>query len=236
MYLLSRAYLQLLVGLYRSMTPGSRLTAGMLGAVVLLSAGYLVMHQGSSPEVDLMHGVPIAVGQLPLMEAAFAKANLRVTRSEARRFSCRVVSKRRTWRPWPTPRPCHQTSATPCAGHQRRQPFREQPREQRVKIAMQDTLSLIIRSMDRIETAYVFYDVGSKQGFNQEKLITAAASVKPAGSDRLTEEQVSSVRYLVVGAIAGLKPENVTVCDLNGRTWHGIPKGMPASRAIAISP
>ena len=56
---LSRAYSQL-YDLYRSMTPGSRLTAGLLAAVVLLSLGYLFTHQSSSPEVDLMHGVPLS--------------------------------------------------------------------------------------------------------------------------------------------------------------------------------
>ena len=29
----------------------------------------------------------------------------------------------------------------------------------------------------------------------------------------------------MAGAIAGLKPENVTVSDLNGRTWYGNVEG-----------
>ena len=73
---LSRAYAQL-YDLYRSMTPGSRLTAGLLAVVVLLSLGYVFTHQSSSPEVDLMHGVPVSASQLPQMVAALAKANLK---------------------------------------------------------------------------------------------------------------------------------------------------------------
>ncbi len=46
-------------------------------------------------------------------------------------------------------------------------------------------------------------------------------SVKPVGKTRLDEARVSAIRHLVSGAIAGLKPENVTVSDGNGSTWHG---------------
>jgi len=52
-------------------------------------------------------------------------------------------------------------------------------------------------------------------------LITATASVKPSGADQLDESKVSAIRHLVAGAIAGLKPGNITVSDLNGRTWYG---------------
>ena len=45
--------------------------------------------------------------------------------------------------------------------------------------------------------------------------------VKPAGAGQLSEGQVSAIRKLVGGgAIAGLKPENVTISDLSGgRAW-----------------
>jgi flagellar M-ring protein FliF len=65
------------------------------------------------------------------------------------------------------------------------------------------------------------YDIDTKPGFNKEKVITATASIKPVGTSQLDEARVSSIRHLVAGTIACLKPENVTVCDLNGRTWHG---------------
>ncbi len=55
----------------------------------------------------------------------------------------------------------------------------------------------------------------------KDKLITATVIIKPAGTSQLEESRVLAVRHLVAGAIAGLKPENVTVSDLNGRTWHG---------------
>ncbi|MGD0898542.1 MAG: hypothetical protein ABR915_11945, partial [Thermoguttaceae bacterium] len=62
--------------LFRSMTPGARITAGLLLAIVVISLGYLFQHQASGPDVSLMHGVPISANCLPAMEAAFEKANL----------------------------------------------------------------------------------------------------------------------------------------------------------------
>ena len=218
----NQAYAQL-YGLYRSMTPGSRLMAGLLAVVVLLGMGYLLTHEISTPDVDLMHGVPVAADQWPRMEAAFAKANL--TGYEIRGTSIRV--------------PRGQEAAYMAALAEGKalppnfgaaladaisvsNPFEgRQQREERLKIALQAELSLIIRSMAGIESAYVLYDVDNKVGFNKDKLITATACVKPAGAAQLDERRVEAIRYLVAGVIAGLKPENVTVSDLSGRTWHG---------------
>ncbi len=76
MDLLRRAYAQL-HDRFRSMTPGSRLLAVLLAVALLLGLGYLATQQTARPEVDLMHGVPIANSRLPLMEAAFGKAKLK---------------------------------------------------------------------------------------------------------------------------------------------------------------
>ena len=221
MDLLNRAYAQL-YDLYRSLTPGSRLTAGLLATVVLLSLGYLFTHQGSSPEVDLMHGVPVAAAQLPAMEAALGKANLRY---EVRGTSILV--------PRGQEPACMAALADAKALPQNiGDAFREavnsgglfednRQREQRYRIATQDTLAMTIREMPGIERAYVVYDVDNKPGFNKDKLITATVGVKPVGSGQLAETQVTSIRNYVAGAIAGLKPENVTISDLNGgRTWY----------------
>ena len=76
--------------------------------------------------------------------------------------------------------------------------------------------------MPGIERARVLYDVDNRPGGPFEgKLVTATIIIKPAGAGQLEESRVLAVRHLVAGAIAGLKPENVTVSDLNGRTWHG---------------
>ncbi len=71
-----------------------------------------------------------------------------------------------------------------------------------------------------IEDASVVYDVSKPGGF-KPKVATAIAYVKPVGSTQLDEAMVIDIRNDVVGAYAELKPENVTVSDLNGHAWSG---------------
>ena len=72
---LNKAYAQI-ADLFRTMTPGARITAGLLLVVVVVSLGYLFNSQISGPSADLMHGVPIPPNEMPKMLAAFDKANL----------------------------------------------------------------------------------------------------------------------------------------------------------------
>ncbi len=222
---LNKAYAQV-ADLFRTMTPGARLTAGLLLIVVVVSVGYLFTHEISGPSADLMHGLPISASQLPAMEAAFAKANLkgyeirgtqiRVLRGQEATYMAALAEAKAL--------PSNFGSAMREAINTGNVFDSAKQREQRIKIATQDELGLIISSMSGIERAYVLYDIDSKPGLNKDKIITATAMVKPNGSEQLDETKVSSIRHLVAGAIAGLRPENVTVSDLNGRTWYGDPE------------
>ena len=74
--------------------------------------------------------------------------------------------------------------------------------------------------MSGIESASVFFDE-SKPGGLQDKVLTVLVTVKPLGTNGLDEKTVSAIRKMMPAAFAGLKLENVTVADLNGRTWCG---------------
>ncbi len=219
---LSRAYSQL-YDLYRSMTPGSRLTAGLLAAIVLLSLGYLSTHQLSNPEVDLLHGQPLSAAQLSIMEGVLGKANLKceirgtsILVPRGQEAACMAALANADALPKQSGDAQHNAVNAGGWYEDHRQ------REERAKEARQQDLARAISEMPGIEHAYVAYDVDNKPGFNKEKVITALACVKAAGAGQLSEWQVSAIRKLVGGgAIAGLKPENVTISDLNGgRTWY----------------
>src|SRR6476660_3100333 len=62
--------------LLRSMTPGARITAGLLLAVVVVSMGYLFQHAASGPDGFLIGGEPRHEGVLARVESDFAKAGL----------------------------------------------------------------------------------------------------------------------------------------------------------------
>jgi flagellar M-ring protein FliF len=218
---LNRAYAQI-YDRWRSMTPGSRLVAGLLAVVVVVSMGYLLTQQLSSPEVDLMHGLPVSTAQLQLMEAALGKANLRyetrgtsilVPRGQEAAYMAALADAN------VLPKQCSDalskvlTSTTWCEDHR--------ITEQKIKYALQTVLADQISEMPGIEHASVLYDV-DRPGFNKEKVATAIAFVKSVGNTQLNEAQVAAIRQAVGGgAVAGLKPENVTVADLSGgRTWY----------------
>ena len=222
MDVLRRAYSQLHER-FRSMTPGSRLTAAMLASALLVGLGYLGTQQVSRPDSDLMRGTPIAASQLPLMEAAFGKAKLKgyevrgssifVPRGQESTYMEALRAANALPRGLDTAQHDSIDSGS----------FLEigSPREQeRMRIAKQHAVASAIKSRPGIEDANVIYDVSKPGGF-KEKVATAIAYVKPAGSTHLDEAMVIDIRNDVVGAYAELKPENVTVSDLHGRTWCG---------------
>src|SRR5688572_25740991 len=62
--------------LFRSMTVGARITAGLLLAVVVVSLSWLFQHQATGGRVELFDGQSFSASELNAMEAAFAQAGL----------------------------------------------------------------------------------------------------------------------------------------------------------------
>jgi flagellar M-ring protein FliF len=224
MEFLIRAYLQIFQ-LYRAMSPGSRVTSGLLTALAVLGGGYLYLHQNTTPEVDLMQGIPMTASQLPAMQAAFAKANLK---SYAVRGTSILVPRGQEADYMAALALANALPSRP-GGAQHEAINSTNPFEfgslhdQRMKIAKQEELAHGICQIPGIESAYVLYDVDNRPGPFEKKIITAAAMIKPSEGKRLDESLVLAIREMVAGAIAGLKVENVAVTDLaSGRTWHGV--------------
>jgi flagellar M-ring protein FliF len=214
--------------LFRSMTPGARITAGLLLAVVVISLAYLSNQQLSGGDAYLLGGQSFSAGEMSAMEAAFGKAGLsayevegsrlRIPRGQQAAYMAALVDHGAL--------PAHfgdfLTNAMDKVG-----PFtsRDQQREL-IKLAKQRELANIILSMPGIEKATVQYDTDKKSGLRQDAVATASVGVKRHGTHPLEEKQVPMIRHLVAGAFAGLSPESVTVIDLNGRTYSGKSDGI----------
>lgn len=227
---LNRAYAQL-TDVFRSMSAGARLTAGLLLAAVLVSLLWLFRTGVAGPDAFLMGGQRFSANELPAMEAAFAKSNLsqyeidgnqiRVPRGQQAAYMAALAD----------------AGALPAnfgdylmQAVQDGNPFlTSAQREEMIKAARQKELTEIIRHMPGIERAAVFFDVQAKSGLKRgEKLITASVIVKPQGMQPLEESRVPMIRHLVAGALAGLPPQKVTVIDQNGRTYPGDDGSSPA--------
>ncbi len=213
--------------LFRSMTPGARITSGLLLAAVLISLVYLFRFQVSSPDEDLMYGTPIAASQLPAMEAAFEKAGLtgyevrgshiRVPRGQRAKYMAALADAKAL--------PPNYGSALREALDSSNVFESSKDKERRYKIGLIEELRMVISSLRGIESASVLLDVDTKGGLNREKIATASVTVWPVGQNQIDEETVEKIRNIVCGAVAGMKPENVTVSDSNGRSYRGKAEG-----------
>ena len=207
--------------LFKSMTPGARLTAGLLLCVVVVSLAYLFNHQMSGGDSDLLGGQPFTAGEMSSMEAAFGKAGLngytvvgnriRVPAGQKAAYMAALVDHGAL--------PAHFGDYLGNAMDKVNAFTSRQQQEEMLKIAKQRELTSIILSMQGIDKASVQYDVQKKTGFRQSSLASASVSVKRYGMLPLEEKQVPMIRALVAGAFAGLAPEDVSVIDLNGRTY-----------------
>jgi flagellar biosynthesis/type III secretory pathway M-ring protein FliF/YscJ len=207
---------------WRSMSPAARWGIGLFGLIAVVVAGIYWTHDAAA-DVELMPRASTSFGQLSAMMSAFAKAGLQG--HEVRGTSIWVPHSRKDAylaaladaKLLPQDFGTLQKDASLNdnwfkSDAQRRDEFR---------LATEAELARIIRAMQGVENASVLYAEDTKPGFNPVKVVTATVSVKPVGSSQLDEMRVSAIRYLVSGAIAGLTPEHVTVCDLNGPTWYG---------------
>ena len=96
-------------------------------------------------------------------------------------------------------------------------------------------MSLVISSMKGIERASVLIDTAGPIGSRSDAAEDRLGRGRAIGGVPLDDEQVDKIRYYVAAAIAGMKPENVTITDANGRFTSG-PKrtaAAPTSDAYA---
>ncbi|OHB84488.1 MAG: hypothetical protein A2V98_19045 [Planctomycetes bacterium RBG_16_64_12] len=215
--------------LFLSMTPGARITAGLLLAVVVISLGYLFTHEIAGPELYLLSGEAFSNSELNNMEQAFGQEGLgsyeivggkiRVPRSERLEYLA-ALGKHNAM---PEAFGDILTRALEAGGSF----MSPSEREAYLKNAREVQLSRIISSMKgKIEAATVMYDTETKPGLRREKVYSASVVVKPVGAQPLDPGLASSIRLLVVGAIAGLKPQDVAVTDRNtGQTTFGDSEG-----------
>jgi flagellar M-ring protein FliF len=208
--------------LFGSMTMGARITAALLLAVVVVSLGYLFTHHGYGNNAYLMNGEMFPAGQLPLMEAAFAKAGLSGYQVDGTRV--RIPSGQEAAY---VAALAENDALPPRFGEALDKALStsnifmdHQQREQLVRTAKQKQLSLFIRKFQGVEDAWVEVAVETRPGFRKEQVKSAAVTVVTAGSRPLDAHQVNSIRKLVGGSFA-MKPEEVVVGDSSGLAISG---------------
>src|SRR4051812_28171574 len=211
--------------LFRSMTPGARVTAGLLLAVVVVSVGYLFRESASGPDAYLFGGEPLSDGQLTRVEAAIAQAGLSGSQREGNRIRV-PAGQQAKYLAAVADRdalpPNFNTILETALGKGGPWESNAQARE-RLKIARQATLSEIIRAMPWVENAVVLYDEHESHGMRQvgsTKEVSASVSVKPIVGESLTPMRAKSIQKLVASAVS-MKSSEVSVTNLGEGGAYG---------------
>ncbi|RIK78978.1 MAG: hypothetical protein DCC68_14085 [Planctomycetota bacterium] len=202
--------------LFRSMTPGARITAGLLLGVLIVSLVWLVGQEAGGPDDYLLGGQHFSAGEVNAMEQAFGKAGLdgytiegnriRVPRGQRAAFMGAIADAGALPADFGAALRKTLTEAGPF--------ITAREREERLKVALQEELALWIRSMPGIDKAAVAYDVKRKGGLHETVVGTASVSVKGTGNLPLDESRIRGIGHMVASAISQLRPEDVTVTDL----------------------
>ena len=215
--------------LLQSMTPGGRILAGLLLAVVFVSLGFLFQQRAVVPDVYLFGGKHLPTSQLDRIEAAIAKRGLSGQHREGNRIRVPAGKKHEylaaVAEEGALPRNFHDPM-----GNTLREGGIWESRDrtrQRLQIAKTETLSEIVRAMNWVEDAVVIYDEQPASGWNRPKQVTGSVNVQPLPGESLTYQRKKVLQRLVAHSVIGLKPEEVAVTSLGDDSSDG---------ASAISP
>jgi len=209
--------------LFTSITPGARITAGLLLVVIVVSLVFLFQGPMSSSGNFLLGGRAFSVSELEAIEGAFAKAGLSNYELEGNRVRVPAAKKAEYIAALAEndalPANFSDIFAREARGAS---PFEtKEQAEQRWRTAKQRELAMTISHIRGISMAQVIYDEVEKPGFPRKIEKTATVAVKAIGNTELEQHQIRAVRHLVSAAFAGLQREDVTITDLNTGRSHG---------------
>lgn len=93
----------------------------------------------------------------------------------------------------------------------------------RLTRAVNGELSRLIRKIKPIENASVFISIPQDTMFtSQQKPITATVQVVIPAGEKLEPLKVKAITNLLLGSVAGLENDNISITDTNGNVYHSI--------------
>ena len=209
--------------LFEGMTPGSRITAGLLLVVVVVSLAYLFTHAVPGGDAYLFEGRSFANSELDAMGAALGAAGfdyetdgtrIRVPRGKKYEYMGALAK----------------AGALPkdfgdiLKSTLENESFFASGKltEERIKAAMQQEYSRIIAKLGGVSRASVVYASHIKPGFLQEEVVTATVNVDMLGSKAVDQKLADAICSTIMGGVGGVTPENIRVVDnATGFTFRG---------------
>ena len=106
--------------------------------------------------------------------------------------------------------------------------FQSTKDDKRIRLmrAINGELAKLIRKIDPIDNAQVFISVPEQTMFSaNQKPVTATVQVQLPPDRSLDPIKVKAIQNLLMGAVQGLKAENISITDTNGRVYASIIDG-----------
>ncbi|WP_425398293.1 hypothetical protein [Aeoliella sp.] len=204
--------------LFESMTPGARITAGLLLVVAVVSLGFLFQSSASGPDAYLFGGAIFSQDEINRMEAAMAEAGLSGWDTEGNRI--RVPRDKQT--------ECIAAIASAGALPENFSSIMDEalaqsgsmePRRKwdfRANNAREKQLSLIVSKMDWVQSASVMIDIQERRGFNRRSDASASVSVTPKPGEMIDQVRVRNLQKLIAGTFADMSADNVQIISSTG--------------------
>ncbi len=211
--------------LFRSMTPGARITTGLLMAVVVISVGYLFRQGASGPDVYLFGGEPLSDGQLIRIEAAIAQAGLSGYSREGHRICVPAGQQAKYLAAVADGGALPQNFSTILENAVNKgTPWESSTTQrERLKVANQQTLSEIVKAMPWVDDAVVIYheqEARESGRLAPIKRITASVNVRPTLGETLDARRARMLQKLVASAV-NMDATNVNVTNLGNGGSYG---------------
>lgn len=216
--------------LFKSMTPGARILAGLLLAVVVALLAHLYSTQVSGGEDFLMGGRAFSSEEHTAIQGALGKAGLpfevegmriRVPKGRQHVYMAALVD----------------GSALPAdfgdylAKAVQTTPFTSRASQAAaIRNAKQLEVSRILGKLEWVQSANVMFAPPEKSGLQQKGVATASVTIMTKGGDSLTGEKVRALQRFVANSLGeGLSMENVSVMDQSGHSMGGVASGSTTS-------
>jgi flagellar M-ring protein FliF len=209
--------------LVMTMTPASRLMAGLMLAVILIGSAFLVRDAGSNNMEYLYGGHTFKQSELQLAETALGNAGLREYECVGMRIRVpraeRDVYIKALAVGGATPQQLGSATDKAMSGGNVLESMLLT--KTRLLEARKQDLATALERLPFVDKVFITYDE-KREGFATQAQSTAGVLVIPRNQQPLSEDQMQSIRRQVQSAFAGLKYEHISVMDgLSGRSLHG---------------
>lgn len=204
--------------LFASMTPASRIMAGLMIAVVLVSLGWIMSGSASSPKYEYLFGGRNSEdSELASMEAAFGNAQLGDYERVGQRIKIPSSKKADYLKALKTANalPGQNPADDPIG---KSSPFDSSEKlRYSILISQVKQLENTIKSYSGIQSAKVHYDQ-QRTGFGRKNDQVCAIAVQGFNGTPIPQNMLKNIQKLATSTFAGLKEAGVTVTDLSSGT------------------